>query len=195
MTKTKKRVAITLISIFLLPILIFFILGICAILDGYGAFENYSGWERVDIPTESELTATIKLPKEWKFVIENDRIKIKDVDGNVIATECYEGWRIDYDKGGVHYDNNDEMDVNPELPDYYRDLENYEFVKGASSACFLHKITYESTTNYALCMDIMDKKSVEGTYCLFIVFDSKFDNMTLYDKLQKSYLYGGYIKE
>ena len=195
MTKTEKRVAITVISIIILPILIFFILGICAILDGYGAFENYSGWKKVDIPTESELTATIKLPEEWKFVIENGRMKIKDDDGNVIATECYEGWRIDHYKGGVYYDNNDEMDINLELPDYYHDLDNYEFVKGASAPCYLYKITYESTTNYALRMDIMDKKSEFGTYCLFIVFDSKFDNMNLYDKLQKSYIYGGYIKE
>ena len=193
--KTLKKVCIVFTVLLLFPVMLFTLIFGFAWLDGYGVFENYSGWRRVEIPTESEFKATVKLPKEWDFVVEDGRIKIKDTDGNVIATECYEGWRVDYYQGGVHHDNKDEMDINSELPDYYRDLDNYEFVRGAESSCYVYKITEGSVSSYALSMYIMGSHIKDGSYTLFLVFDSKFSDLDFYEKIQKSYRFAGIIEE
>ena len=157
-------------------------------------YYDYTGWKVVEIPTESALKATIRIPEEWSFVVENGRIKIKDTDGNIIATECYEGWRIDYSKGGVHYDNKGDMDINVELPEYYRDLDNYKLEQGVEPPCMLYKITDGTVTSYALLMHIMTENSVEGVYSEALVFDSSINDKQFFKKIQISYVFGGHAK-
>jgi len=62
-------------------------------LESYGIFENYIGWKQVEVPTETESKAQVRLPKDWNFVVENGLIYIKDNDDNIIATEIYEDYR------------------------------------------------------------------------------------------------------
>ena len=191
----KRIIIITVITVIILPIVALLALGIFAYMSDTGMLLDYSGWQEKQIPTESELIATVKLPLEWSFVTENGRIIIKDNEGKVIATELFEGWYYNYDKGGVHYSNIDELDINSELPKPYTDVLDYELVKGSSSPCYLYKISAYDCEAYALNMNIMDRYDEEGAYCLFLVFDKSVSDMETYDKLQKSFRWGGFIEE
>lgn len=163
-------------------------------LDADGFFENYSDWHEVEIPTESNLKPTVKLPNEWNFVIENDRLKIKDKEGNVIATEVYEGWRINHFLGSTKYDNKDQMDINPELPEYYQDLGSYELFTSIEKPCWIYKIESDGVTQYAINVNILSMYSVQGDYELFLLFDEQFTDIAFFKKILKSYFWVGYIR-
>ena len=62
----------------------------------YGIYNNYIGWKRVEVPTETTMKATVWLRKNWFFTSDGERLYIKDEDGKIIATEVYEDWRISY---------------------------------------------------------------------------------------------------
>ena len=162
-----------------------------------GGCSDYNGWKQVEIPTNSELTASVKIPEEWCFVEKNGRVYLEDESGNVIAKEIYEGWRIDYTYvvSGVHHNNQDEMDINPELREELRKLENYEFIEGDSSSCELYRNCASATKNYALRFQIMDRSSVDGTYMIAFVFEDEFNDLEILKKIQKSYQWGGLIKD
>ena len=189
-----RKILIIVLSVFLTPVILF-----CALLGTIGLikdgfFENYSGWREVEIPTDTEVKATIKMPENWNFVVENGRIKVIDTDGNVIAVECYEDWHCDYYKGGVYYNNDDELNINSELPEPYRNLKNYEMAKGGSTV-IVKKNVVDSKETYALELCIMDSVSEDGEYILFLVFDSNINDIDFFDKMQKSYRWAGWIDE
>lgn len=190
----KKALITTLIIIFLLTVIFISVVVGVYLAETTELFENYLDWKKVEIPTESELRATVKIPKNWDFIVENGRIKLKDNSGNVIAVECYEGWSYDYYENGVRHSNYDEIDVNKDLPEPYRDLDSYELEYGSSSSCYLYKITVDSVTSYALEMYIMDKSNAEGSYYLLLLFDSEIDDKSFYKKIQKSYHFGGFVQ-
>ena len=191
----RKFIAISVIVIVLMPVIILSALAVGALASEYGFFENYSKWKEVEIPTETELRATVKIPKKWDLVVENGRIKIKDEGGNVIATECYADWVDYYYENGIWYGKFEEVDVNEEIPEPYRNFNGYELEHGSSTGCYLYKITVDSKTSYALEMHIMDRYDVEGDFYLFLLFDSEIDDKKLYKKIQKSYSFGGYITD
>ncbi len=190
----KKRYIVLFVFIACLPVLIFGGLLLYPVLDGYGVFENYSGWKKVEIPADCELVATVKIPDEWSFVDENNRIYIKDKEGNIIASELYEDWRIDVYIGGVYCTNEADLDKNTDLDDELLDLGSYELYKGASSSCFLYQINSGSSAKYALRFQIMTDSSVEGTYTLFMVFQDGYNDMEIFEKIQKSYIFGGHVE-
>ena len=190
-----RKILIIVLSVFLTPVILFCaLLGTIGLIED-GFFENYSGWREVEIPTDTEVKATIKMPENWNFVVENGRIKIIDTDGNVIAVECYEDWLYHYYKDGVRYTNKNDLNINSELPESYRNLDNYEYVVGASSPCYLYQITVDGKTSYALLIEIMDSIQTKGDYNLLLLFDSSINDIDFFDKIQKSHRWAGWIDE
>lgn len=152
----------------------------------YGVFEDYTGWKEVEIPTNSELKARVKIPEEWYFVVEDDKVHIRDSEGNLIATEVYHG----YGRG--------EKNFNENLPPKMLDLDNYGFVLGGENPCFLYKITIDGLDLYALKMEIMSRTSTApsiGRYTSMLIFEKDVDIEGLYPKIEKSFRYGGIIKD
>ena len=190
MSKAKK-ISLIILSSVVICVLVLFVMLALSFLEADGFFENYSGWHEVEIPTESEFKATIKIPNEWNFVVENGRIKLKDNEGNVIATEIYEGWREDYYLGTEHYDNKEKMDINPELPEYCKDLDNYELFKGFEKPCYLYKIENVGIAQYAIKLEIWDMHGVYGSYMLSFLFDKQYDDTDVFEKMLKSYHWSG----
>ena len=184
-----KKCVILLAVIVGIVVLSFFAFALLCIFSDLGYLENYSGWKKATVPTDTELQATVKIPKEWEFVIENDIIKIVDADGKTIATEIYSEWR----SYGSTLDES-KVKFNPELDKEYHNLDNYNFVSGSSSSCTLFEITKGTQRNYAVEMFIMCNDSTESFYYLFLLFDSSIDNITTYEKIQKSFRHGGRIK-
>lgn len=187
--KKSLLIVLIVISVLLTPAVI---IGI-AVLDGYGFFEYYGGWSRVDVPTDTDLIATVKLPDEWSFSKSNGKIYIIDNNGDIVATEIYEGIRINHYKGQVHYDNYDEIVVNSDLVAPYNKLDNYEFIRGADS-CYLYGIKENGHTRYAILMEIYAGDNFDGDYSLFLLFENGTLDENIFRKMQKSFRWGGYIK-
>ena len=145
-----------------------------------------------DIPTNTEALGSVRMPKDWNFSTESGRIKIVDSEGNAIATELYSEWI--YESYGNYLDES-EVDFNSDLPKAYRNMNNYELVKGCSHPAYLYTITVGSSSQYALKFEIMDKESINGSYYLFLVFDSSINDIKLFSVMQNSYRWGGYIFE
>ena len=152
-----------------------------------GVFEDYTGWKEVEIPTDSELKARVKIPEEWYFVVEDGKVYLKDDSGNVIATEVFAGWLECYSKNGIHYDNFDENDINSELPLKFQDRHNFELVNGSEHGCYLKAIEVDEIVYYALNFEVMRDEEHEGFYTLFLIFDSEIKDIDTFDKIQKSY--------
>ena len=55
-----------------------------------GVFEDYTGWKEVEIPTDSELRARMKIPEEWNFVVEDGKVHIRDSEGNLVCPRAAE---------------------------------------------------------------------------------------------------------
>ena len=190
-----RKIVITVFAVLLIPAVILAVMFEIGFMIEDGFFENYSGWKDVEIPTETETRATIKLPENWNFVVENGRIKIKDSDENVIAVECFEDWQYDYYNGDNRYTNNDKIDINSELSEPYRNLDNYKFMFSTGAPISLHEIIVDSISTYALKFEIMGSVSKDCTYKLFLVFDSNINDIDFFDKMQKSYRWAGWIDE
>ena len=179
-------VLLTIIMALLVSIVVPSVLLSIGFMIENGVFEDYTGWKEVEIPTDSELRARMKIPEEWNFVVEDGKVHIRDSEGNLVATEVYEG----YDRG--------EKDFNENLTPEMLDLDSYEFVLGGENPCFLYKIETDNEVKYFLEMYIMSRTSTApkiGHICLMMMFEENVDIAGLYPKIQKSYRYGGLIKD
>ena len=155
---------------------------------------QYHGWRTVEIPTEGEYRSTIKLPEEWDFTCEDGRLYIKDTNGNTIATEIFEGQRINYNRGKQHFDNKDELDINPALSYPFSDVDCYELARMHDNGSRLRSITVDGVVSYALYMPIYSMEGYEGVYALLMLFnDTTVDESTLI-KIQRSYNWAGHFK-
>ena len=183
-----KKVLIVLAVLLLLPILLITFSLVFSALVGYGFFENYSGWERVEVPTETEIKATVKLPKDWNFVIDEDRVYIKDENDNVIATEIYEDYRKTYRKDGVDYDNIEEIDVNKNLCELLQQYtgENSVYVDGGG--CLLYDCNFGDNGNkYIFVINVLI--SEQGNYQLVLLIEDEYADSGLFKKIDKSHRY------
>lgn len=155
---------------------------ILLVFVGEKAFVNYIGWGKHDIPTDTKQVATIRLPKEWDFAIQNGRIVVLNEDGEIAARECYSEWA------------GDDFDLNNDLDDHFLNLENYELVSGGSNSCHIYSITDEfGNKNYALWMGITSSAD-GGNYNTLLVFERCYDK-NIIEKIQKSYKWGGFAEE
>ena len=164
----------------------------------YGIYNNYIGWKRVEVPTETTMKATVWLRKNWFFTSDGERLYIKDEDGKIIATEVYEDWRIlhttSYPDGRKEtFDNKNEIDVNKNLPEELQDIDVYKPYKVGEGSCYIYKAETEDRIYYALIMNVIIAKGKD--YQLMLVFNDDTVTEKDFKKIQTSYRYGGYIKE
>ena len=161
-------------------------------LSDTGFFENYSDWHEEELPTDTILKAKVKLPYDWHFATENDKIYIKDSVGKIIATEVYDEWRVDYHLGANYYDNKDSLTINSELPKELQNLDNYVLDTISAKNCYRYRCVVNEVNRYAIKFSIMTSNQIEGTYTLLIVFDEEISDEETFSKLMKSYRYGGH---
>lgn len=182
--KGKRSVLLSALTMLIAVMLLF-----CCSCDIY----DYSGWKKVEISTDTEYKGTIKIPDAWDFVRQDGWLNLIDrsADDMVLARQCYEGWRI-YDRQGE--DNWNELEFNPNLPEYYQIESAYEYEKGSSNVCYIYRFCYENEEAYALEMTIYCQDGHDGTYDLFLVFDQSFNDYELLEQMQASYSWGGYIE-
>ena len=151
---------------------------------------DIDGWVEVEIPTDTVLKARVKLPKDWTFVEDDEKIYIKDESDNIIATELYCEWHKDFYIGDNHYV--EDLHFNEELPEDLRNLENYDVCIGGSTGSLAYKIILDDTERYAIHFRIMDSIQIPGEYELMMVFEEGFNDEKILSKMVHSYEYGGH---
>lgn len=183
-----KKVLIFLTVLLLTPIIAISLGLAVSALVGYGVFENYSGWERVEVPTETEIKATVKLPEDWNFVIEDGRVYIKDDNNNVIATEIYEDYRKIYQKDGVKYDNIEEIDVNDNLTDLLQQYTGYDLVYVDGGGCRMFDCDFGNDgVKYVFEINVLI--SEKGNYQLVLLIEDEYADKEVFKKIDRSHRY------
>ena len=147
-----------------------------------------------EIPTETEHSATIKLPEGWKFVTENGRIQIKDEE-KTVAREVYNEWRVNYYLNGEYHDNRSELNLNMELPDELRDLDNYTIVESNYYSADIFNYNVNGSQRYAIYLTIMKAPERYGAHVLFLVFEEEYSDLDVIHKILKSYTWVGRVNE
>ena len=172
-------------KLFSISIVFALLLNLCACR--YGMTEH-------EIPTDTERKATVYLPDNWKFAVEDGIIYIKDGD-KIVAREVYEEWRIKYYLEGMHYDNKDELNINPELSENLKDLSNYEVIEDDIFACDIYEVVDGDAVRYAIYFTVTNSPVRNGAHVLFLLFESEYSNIKILQKITKTYKWGGMTAE
>lgn len=203
----KKILYLVFTSVFTSVLSIFALIGVTLfaviapfvsfIVKDDGIYNNYSDWKQVEVPTDSTPKAKVRLPEDWYFFSDGERIYIKDEDGKIIATEVYEDWRISYtvsyqDGTKEKFDNKDEIDINKNLPKELQDLDAYKPYRVGEGSCYLYKAETEERDYYALIMVVV--MSNKKNYNLMLVFNDDTVSDKDFKKIQLSYRYGGFVE-
>lgn len=152
-------------------------------------FIAYRDWHKEEIPTNTELKGTIKIPDEWKFCLNGNIVSIKDGDGNIIATEIFQGKRT-FDEN----DNWDSMHFNTVEGFDLSNKDNYNFKSAPGSGAYIYSFETDSISKYCLELPIYDELYTDWEYQLFMIFIYDVD----YDVVKKiaySHEWGGFIEE
>lgn len=182
-----KAVKISLITVLILGLIICAVFTV-AFFDGYGVFENYSSWNTVEVPTQTDTTSTIKLPQDWSFTLENNLVYIKDSSGNIIAEEIFEGWHKASYSENVFVETSTEIIKNPKYIDFYTLYTAGEILCNNDGPCNIVEYHTEDG-NVAYIMHIPVYISEKGIYVLTMrVYDEHFD-LSRFNKLVKSVRY------
>ena len=181
-----------LLKVFIvLALVIAVIFFICYCLDALGLkaiFYNQFDWKRVDVPTETESKATIKIPKEWNFTVEEGRVYIKDCDGNVVATEIYEDYRQIYTQNGVKYDNINEISINESVVELMEKYIESDLIYVSGGGCRLYKCDFgEDGNRYVFEINVLI--SEEGNYQLVLLFEDEYSNLEVFEIMDKTHKY------
>ena len=145
-----------------------------------------------EIPTGTEKLATIKLHEGWRFTTENGRIHIKDGE-KTVAREVYNEWRINYYLNGEYHDNKSELNINAELPDDLRNLDNYHVIQSDYYSADIFDYNIGGSQRYAVYLTIMRVPERNGAHVLFIVFEEDYSDLDVIQKILKSYTWAGYV--
>ena len=186
MRKIFKILAILIILYIVIGAALF----IFVLLSENGVFENYSGYKTVDVPTDTETKATIKLPEKWSFDVINGRVYIKDQNGNVIASEIYEDWYKVRNEDGEKYDNLTEISINESYVDFYNQYNYLDLIYANHGSCRVKKyISHNEEVAYILEIDVYF--SEKGNYQLVMILENEYfeNNENIFKKIVLSHRY------
>ena len=163
----------------LLAIIAAVILFACVyMLISHGFFENYSNWSKKEVPTDTDVQVTVKIPDEWEFVVIDELVYIKDGD-KVVASEISQGYNL-YKK--LNENQNESL---YDLFDTYTACKSI-YVDGGS--CVIYEYDFgEQGKRYVMEMNVF--VSPDGDYGLLLLFEK--DSVTLDDliKIERSHRY------
>ena len=183
-------------KILFILVVIFFVLFLFATLiwlESYGIFENYIGWRRLEVPTETESKAEVRLPKDWNFVVENGLIYIKDNDDNIIATEIYEDYREKYTSDGIKYDNIDEIEINSEYHNFFTEYKEQEKLCDNDGPCAVYRYVSDDLDEvYVMVIPVYVSKN--RNYELVLAFEDGYCDTSVFKKIVKSHRYRKYAR-
>lgn len=183
-----KKIIKVLFIVFIIYVAICLALFVFGILDENGIFVNYKGYKTVEVPTETESKATIKIPKEWYFTVEEGRVYIKDCEGNIVATEIYEDYRRIYTQNGVKYDNINEISINKSVMELMEKYAESDLVYVAGGGCRLYECDFgENGDRYVFEINVLI--SEEGDYQLVLLFEDEYSDLEVFEKMDKSHKY------
>ena len=157
---------------------------------------NYKNWKEVQIPTDGLLYGTVKIPKNWDFVVDNGIVKL--IDNNtkeIYAEQISTGY-----KNFSHYVNSSEkyehkifpkdsnIIFNDKLIYDFENVDNYTYIKCYSNA--IYKYTFLEDL-IVLDLAIYYTKDGGDYYLTLLIYDS-FDEEIL-EQFIASYSFGGTI--
>lgn len=166
--------------------------------------DNYKGWKKVEIPTSSELKATIKIQENWEFINNNIIIKLIDKETNqILLEEIIEGFTFfpiyKNEDAEREFKNSKEEDFNPNLPyDFYNanyytlDTYLYDNFKYDKSAYIFEFNDGVNMCNVLLFNIYIDGLKDNDFYNLYMMINKEFSDELL-KKFILSYSFGGQI--
>ncbi len=185
-----RKIFKILVTVAVLYVVISVALFVFVLLSENGVFENYSGYKNVDIPTDTATKATIKLPEEWSFDVINDRVYIKDLNGNIIASEIYEDWYKVSNEEGEKCDNLTEISINEPYVDFYNQYNRLDLIYANHGSCRVEKyISDNEEIAYILEIDVYF--SEKGDYQLVMILENEYfeNNENTFRKIVLSHRY------
>ena len=172
-------------KLFSISMIFALILNLCACR--YGMTEH-------QLPTDTERKATVYLPDNWEFAVEGGIIYVKDGD-KIVAREVYDEWRIKYYLEGTHYDNKDELSINPELPEQLKNLGNYKLLEDDIFACDIYEVVDGDVVRYAIYFTVTNSPVRNGAHVLLLLFENEYSDIKVLQKITKTYKWGGTTAE
>ncbi len=161
-------------------------------------FENYHGWHKETIPTNTVYKGTIKIPNEWHFTSIDNIIYIKNGEDETIASQVYSQFRY---FGTLENPINDWESLNFNSVEglEVKDESNYEYLSyDTNTASFIYKYDDGENINYCMQLTIFNESYINDngekkylSYYLFLIFDSQIEKKQVI-KIAKSYTSGGW---
>ena len=163
------------------------------LLCSCGYFTRYKDYYETEVPTNSRLRGTIKIPKKWDFIIDNGIVKLVDKTSNeVMAEQIVQGHlEVIGNENGYKIWNHEKLIFNENLPYDIKNPEKYEYVKGYSNAIYKHKFTDENKSFTVLDMASYYDKYLSNYYLILLIYDC-FEEDIL-ENVILSYSFGGTI--
>ena len=168
--------------------------------------DNYKGWKKVDIPTSSELQATIKIQENWEFINDNNIIKLIDKDTNqILLEEIIEGFTgfpiLKKGDTEIEFEKANKEDFNPNLDYDFSNVNYYTLDTDLYNNATYDKSAYifEFNDGVNVCNVLLfniyhdyDKNPNNYHYYLYMLIYDEFDD-NLLKKFILSYTFAGIV--
>ena len=158
-------------------------------LNGCG----YKDYYKIPIPTNSLLRGTIKIPNEWRFVIDDEIIKLIDRDSREVIAEqiVQDHFELISNVDGNKIFNEEKLSFNNNIKYDIKNPKNYSFDKGYSNAVYKYKYTENSFVFDVLDIQIYRDKDLCIYYLMLIIYADIEDKKL--EKIINSYCFGGVV--
>lgn len=164
---------------------------------------DYTNWKKVEIPTDTPLKGTIKIPNEWEFISEDGIVTLLDQENNrIVAKQIFQDWRWSGRIGKTEVDNWDDLTFKSNIDDVdFKNEDYYTFIKGQSRPAYIYSFTDGTNGRLCLFLDIYQDRSYPaydsktGTkiddFYLALMFEEFVNYFTL-RQMAMSYSAGGF---
>lgn len=152
---------------------------------------DYQGFQKVVIPTDSELRGTIYIPEEWKFITEDGIIKLINGKTNeVYAEQIYQGSKGGRTPQAEPFADATQISFNDNIGYDVKNKELYDLTRLYSNGVYRYVFAEGDQSFEVLGIEIYSSR--ENDYFLFLLCYPNMDDQLL-QKISYSYTYGGLL--
>lgn len=171
---------------------------------GCSYFHNlyYQGFQKVVIPTNSELRGTIYIPEGWKFITEDGVIKLINATTNeVYAEQIYQGSLGEFEEESKEesipkiepFEDAEKISFNNDISYDVKNKERYDLTRLCSNSVCQFDFTEGDQTFKALRFGIYEDPDQTNDYYLLLLCYPNIDDQLL-QKISYSYTFGGFLE-
>jgi hypothetical protein len=163
---------------------------------------DYQGFQKVVIPTDSELRGTIYIPEEWKFITEDGIIKLINGTTNEVYAEQIVQGVMDFSGLSAKdcldniFPNTDNLLFNTNIGYDIGNGEKYEHISINSNSTEQLKFT-ENDQSFNVCRFLIYHNHTSAKdsadYYLMLFFYPNIEESTL-QRIMYSYKFGGFLQ-